>query len=344
MSLGRWIAGAARLRPREIGRRIAMLVANLPRSVAEIVALKKQAVAAGKNLRVVILTERLGDIIAAGSAVRSLKRSDEFLAWLVRPRFLAAVQANLDVDRAVAVSSYTETIILRWLFSRVQFTNLHIDGNYCNIFSIKCRNPNPCGINVSNYYKNRRSLADVFSLIATGGPAVCLPPLWAKGPFLPQMFEDPTRPLVAIHFTSDEPARSWDPTKIEPFVRALLHAVPVNILELGLSPSLCDGPNIVTLRDQLPLPQQFAALGSAVLYIGVDSGFSHVANASAVRCIFLLGHFNGYSDYVPWRLRERDTVIRATGQVREVEIEHVIQTAVAVLNMLDVRQDAERTA
>ena len=69
---------------------------------------------------------------------------------------------------------------------------------------------------------------------------------------------------------------------------------------------------------------RFAIFNAANLFIGVDSGFAHVANAAGVRCIFLIGAYRGIEDYLPWRLREGDTVIRTEQQVYAVAVADVM--------------------
>jgi ADP-heptose:LPS heptosyltransferase len=62
----------------------------------------------------------------------------------------------------------------------------------------------------------------------------------------------------------------------------------------------------------------------AVLFIGVDSGFAHVANALAIPSVLLLGRYRNFDSYLPVRLRKTDIVVRSAAQAFTIEARQVI--------------------
>jgi ADP-heptose:LPS heptosyltransferase len=66
-----------------------------------------------------------------------------------------------------------------------------------------------------------------------------------------------------------------------------------------------------------------AVVSRARLFVGVDSSFSHVANAAAVPSVLLLGIHLGYRTNLPLSVRDHDIVLRGNGQTHQIEVEAV---------------------
>lgn len=79
-------------------------------------------------------------------------------------------------------------------------------------------------------------------------------------------------------------------------------------------------------------------MSEAKLFLGVDSGFSHVANALDIRSIFLLGKFRTFKTYKPWRLASHDFILRTETSAASITAEEVIEAIKGAL--VDVRDDA----
>lgn len=105
------------------------------------------------------------------------------------------------------------------------------------------------------------------------------------------------RPLIAIHPGSGSPRKNWPIENWIALGRELLAQAPQP--RLVLVGGEADGPQLETLalawpetpivvRD-LPLPQVAALLERCSLFLGHDSGVSHLAAAVGVPCILLFG-------------------------------------------------------
>ncbi|MCB5944626.1 hypothetical protein [Acidocella sp. KAb 2-4] len=109
----------------------------------------------------------MGDSIAAEPVARRFRSPTEHLVWLVQPRYQDLLRYNPHIDTVQTVSSYTETILLRYLFKNIRWNNLHFDGYHCDRFGLRANNPNVMGLNVANYF-DFGALTDVFSITGTG--------------------------------------------------------------------------------------------------------------------------------------------------------------------------------
>jgi ADP-heptose:LPS heptosyltransferase len=253
---------------------------------------------------------------------------------MVRPRFAGLLKFNPTIDHIVPVTSYTEAVLLKRLFPGATWNVLYKHRMSCNVFGVGVNNPNSVNLDDRNYY-DFGCLADVYSLIGLGEPTAKVPkifpdPSFDADSFLNKAFPEPARPLLAIHATSDEAARSWDPIKAQAFVDALVRDTEFNIIELGLSPVLTPSERVFQVRGSIPLASQLALVGRANRFVGVDSGFAHIASAAGVDCLFLLGAFHTFKNYLPWQLKPSDRVIRTTGQCRAIEPEEVLAAIVGL--------------
>ena len=324
-----WLKRAARLPLKEVVSRIIALIGSTVGSYIQILRLAHLAKKNGKRLHLIVLTERLGDIIASEPTIRKLKADDEYIVRLVRSRFADALKFNPNVDWVIPVSSYSETVILRRLHKRQHWTNLQMDGALCNMFGIAVKNPVPASVNVHNYY-HKGTLADVFSLIGTNENVRERPKLYPAeefdaAAFLVTKFVNPNEPLVLIHPVSDEAARSWTAEQTSNFVDWLLDHTDCNIIELGLTPLLPPCDRVFPLRAQISLSQQFAIFAKATVFIGVDSGFAHVANAAGIPSILLIGAYQNFTDHLPWKVDGRDIVLRSKKQVCDLPAQAVVE-------------------
>lgn len=332
----------------QVARRMLHLTRTLPRNTWVIWRLRRKAAAQGKHLHFILLTERFGDIIAAEPTVRAMQRHDTRYVWLVRDIYSDILAFGGEICDNVRISYYLETILLRRIFRSVPFTDLNVAGVLYSMLGMPRQNENDAGIAVHNYYDGARPLCDVYALIGTGRPAVSRPvvypdPTFDPGAFLNDLFgtQRQAAPLILIHPISEEVVRSWSPVRCQALADWLLEATDATILELGLTPVLREGPRVRSLRDTIPLSRQMAVVAAADLFVGVDSSFSHIANACAVSSVLLLSRsYRHFDNYLPWPLHPGDTVLRAAGPVGDIAVTEVIE---AVRLMLERNRLAERS-
>ena len=115
----------------------------------------------------------------------------------------------------------------------------------------------------------------------------------------------PGRPLVAIHPGSGGERKNWPADRWETLGRDLLARGGEDRPRLLLVGGEADGKTIGALRtawseaaretgdvlvaENVPLPQLAAVLARAQLFLGHDSGISHLAAAAGTPCLLLFG-------------------------------------------------------
>lgn len=288
------------------------------RGVRALQAEERSAAAAGQRLHVIIMTGGIGDIVASDPAIRHLAQDDERVVLLARPGYLDMVRFHPNVAAAIRCDSYVQALLLRKVFARARWTNLHVDGHRCNMFRIAIRNPNAAGLTATNYYHNR-TLTDVYALMGSGAtlpgpPAVYPDPDFDAEGFLREAFGDRQRPVLVVHAQATEAIRSWAPAGCRAAIDAILAAHDIDVIEVGLSPVLPEGRRIGCLRGTLSLPRQLAVLRAANVFVGVDSGFAHAALALGIKSVLLLGKYRNFPGYLPWRPGAADVVLRADAE------------------------------
>lgn len=103
---------------------------------------------------------------------------------------------------------------------------------------------------------------------------------------------------IALHPGSGSPQKNWPAERWRELAAQLLAAHPG--MELAIIGGEADAAALDALRDlagdgrvtfweNLPLPQLAARLGSAALYVGHDTGISHLAAAAGAPCLLLFG-------------------------------------------------------
>jgi hypothetical protein len=304
-------------------RRAIRFCLSLPSNIINIQRSVRRAGRLGKRPVFVLLTGRMGDLVAAEPVIRHMKEPGDYLIWLCRPRYAGVLTFNPFVDEIRFVTSDFEASILMQLFGRQRWINLLLDGTRCNVFGTELKNPNALQVNIQNHYRFGTN-TDVFALLGTGAKLNDRPRLYVDQNFDVDAYIDgifvEARPLLVFHPLSDEFARSWAEDKARAFADWVLQNTPFNVIEVGMNQLLEPGNRVFSIRDRLSLPSQMALIARAKLFVGIDSSFSHIANASAVPSVLLLGCHLGFKTHLPLPINDHDIVVRGPGQTHEIEV------------------------
>ncbi|QRR04113.1 glycosyltransferase family 9 protein [Dyadobacter sandarakinus] len=265
-----------------------------------------------KKLVAVIRTEHFGDIVTAEPISRYLRTlyPDSYIVWFVKPAFRELVSANPSIDEVFAEFCVTQrqTLLKTGIFDQVhelQFSN----NNHCPVCQVFVDNPVAVGrhINIHNYF-NYGNLLEVFA--QTGDliperstfPADDQPRLYlldkhrsrvnALG--LPERF-------IVVHCRSNYAPKDWPHERWEQLIDWLLLHYECSVVEVGLSSNLeITAPGYINLCGKLSIPETAEVIRRAELFAGLDSGPSHLANASGVFGIILMGSLNEFPTYNPY--------------------------------------------
>lgn len=260
---------------------------------------------AGRPLIAIVLSEQMGDIIACEPVAREVRRlhPEAFIIWFARKPYVELVSHHPDLDEVLVEKcpGEREELLRAGLFDLV--FNMHLSHRKCKYCPEDPINPTAdrLGITYFNYYFYG-------NLLHTFSQAAGLPPLSAT----PRMYITeqarqriaalnlPPNPIV-LHCQSSHVLRDWPANLWNQLARWLLETYNGSIIEIGLAPVVhLDNPRFQSLCGQLSLLETAEVIRQSRLFIGIDSGPAHMANAVGAEGVLLLGKLFDFEQYMPY--------------------------------------------
>jgi len=242
-----------------------------------------------------LCAELMGDVVACEPIARYLKHLSprSHIHWIVRDAFKEVVEGNPCVDETITVSSLAEgydKALLECARKECILVNCHMDGSCCSLTKRIIHNPANPQINVLNYLQTG-------SLLASFSLAAGLPRLDDSPEFhFSRDFESPAEfesGYVAIHCRSSTAAKDWEERKWEDLVVRMTKR-GVRVVEVGMPKCVhVDSPLYRDYTGRRNLQDVAWIIKGAAVFVGVDSGFAHVANAVKTPAVVLLGESGG---------------------------------------------------
>lgn len=256
------------------------------------------------------LTEHLGDIVACEPVSRYVRRSypNAEITWVTRQEYASLLSGNPHIDRVEVVECLTGWI--RFLkhghFNVV--VDLHVDGRICQSCRVPLeKNKGDPAITGETYF-NYGSLLRAFSLGAGLPPLDETPEMYIPAD-ASEMVDSLTLPqkYIALHRTANTCngySKEWDNHKWWRAITTVLELYPdMSIVEVGAEPLKgegCDDARYIDLTGRLSIMESAEVIRRARLFVGVDSGPAHMANAARTPGVILLGDLPPFSNYMPY--------------------------------------------
>lgn len=309
------------------------LVRRFPRNAARLAFLRARARLTGRRLIVIGLTERLGDIVACEPMIRHLRTlyPNGLIVWAGRSAYLDMVRHHPQLDGTIPLHCITEWNWLRTLPLFDHVCDLHINGKYCGACgegrSLQKQGPNS-NVTIYNYYKFG-SLIESFSrsadmpLTQDEQPALHVDPSTNAAV---DRFALPAR-FVTIHAQSEEPIRNWNKDGWNAMIDHINQVYGLPVVELGIHSELdrAEGPGYLNFCGRCSLSESAEIIRRSSLFVGIDSGPAHLANAVGTPGLILLGHYRIFRHYSPYSGRYADPsrphLIQFDGPVSEIPLE-----------------------
>ncbi len=285
----------------------------------------------------VILVEHLGDIVACEPVSRYLREIDPSakIIWFVRNEYRELVDYNPSIDFVLPVHCLTEKDYLKlWCrFDRVY--DLHFLDRWCAMCG--------CQSNHSALEKeegNEITLRNFYSygnILQSMSRHAGLPPLNEK----PNVYITeraisrvdelhlPTN-FVVFHCSSNTPEKEWPKERWGKLADSL-SAYGCGVVEVGLEPTLDDLglKSYTNATSTLLILETAEIIRRGKIFIGIDSGPAHLANAVGTYGIVLLGSYLGFKKYNPFSGNYGDgtnaTLLHVEGAVANIPWERVRQ-------------------
>lgn len=281
-----------------------------------------------KEVMVISLVEHIGDIVACEPVTRMLRsvHPKAHVVWITKYAYISLVSHNPGIDQTLGVTCIYEWNLLKKLKLPFQIFDLHIDQKPCTTFNIALENANDQGITLENYYSHGNILA-VF-LAATGLPKMDMAPEFH---FEEKIMVSVPKNLVVLHTSSNEIYRNWQPEKWSDLVQRLI-CDGYFVAEVGLSSCVIPvHDKFLNYCGKLSLQEIAMLIKKADLFIGIDSGFAHFANAVNTPGVILLGYYRAFKKYMPYSGRYKSganaTVIQYDGYAKDIPVELVHTSA-----------------
>ena len=258
-----------------------------------------------RALVAIILSEQMGDIIACEPVAREVRQRhpNDYIIWVVRKPYVELVAHHPDLNGYLIEKCPGERVYLlrSGIFDVIY--NLHISHRKCKYCPEDPINPiaDQIGLNFDNYY-HRGDLLYMFSQ-AAGLPAMTADPIMYIPDAVRQSVKALNLPtgLLVLHCQSSHVARDWPAYQWNQLVRWLTNTYPYTVIEVGLTPTVTEKhPQFRQLSGQLSLLETAEVIRQARLFIGIDSGPAHMANAMQTESIILLGKLFDFVDYLPY--------------------------------------------
>jgi heptosyltransferase-3 len=266
----------------------------------------------GQQLIAIIRTEHFGDIVAAEPISRYVrgKYPDAHIVWFVKPAFHELVDHNPAVNEVHKEFCVTERkeLMAANIFDQVfelQFRN----NNHCPKCQVFVENPVAIerDINIFNYF-DYGNLLQVFA--QTGGlipektafPADDQPRLYLQ-PSHREKVDALNLPdkYIVLHCRSNYEPKDWPAAQWEQLIKWLAVHYDYQLIEIGLESNLkVTVPAYRNLCGQLSILETAEVIRRAAFFIGLDSGPSHLGNATGTFGIILMGALNNFHDYNPY--------------------------------------------
>ena len=255
----------------------------------------------------VALIEHLGDIVACEPVSGYLRNKEPAskIIWFVRKEYRELLENNPNIDLVITVHCLTEREYLAKYCNFDHYIDLHFAERFCaicNATGTRRYKKNRNGISLDNFY-NYGNILQTFSRSAGLPPLNDPPRLWIGDAArrVVKLLHLPDKYIV-IHCTSNAKEKEWGHEKWSRLVAMLFSSTDFAVVEIGDRTIVgeTDSTRYRTFCGILTIPQSAQVTRDAALFIGIDSGPAHMANAAGVPGVVLMGRYLGFTKYNPF--------------------------------------------
>jgi heptosyltransferase III len=288
-----------------------------------------------KEVVAISLIEHIGDIIANEPISREIRKRypSATIIWFVRKPYKELVTYNPYIDKVYTVYCLTTWIKIQEKIKFEAVYDLHFNGRSCNNCHVPLKKENVNdSINYTNYF-NFGGLLKAVCLhnrleISDNRPHMYIPvKIEAKIKLL-----IPNENYIVVHCCSNELIKDWVNDKWDQLVREIIGDLKFHVVEIGTHSNLNIESDLYhNLCSDLSILQSAAVIKKAKLFVGIDSGPAHMANALEIPGIILLGeyffgmkNFNPYSGYYTYL--ENCRLIHSSDKVKSITVDTVIKS------------------
>ena len=274
--------------------------------------------------------ESMGDVIAAEPISRFIKKTypDIELKWIVKEQYADIVRYNPNIDKLILVKSLGESIDLCKKVERQNgnvVVDCHYNGRICsksNVIHENCRN-----IDVDEKtYLYFGSLLESFCLTAGMKPIDETPKFYLSED--KKLDTKLPAEYIVIHCKSAEACKDWTDEKWNILIQKIIND-GYNIVEIGMHSDIkVHSDKYYNCTDIHDLQKIAFIIKKSSGYIGVDSGFAHIANAFSIPAVLIFGEYKNFKRPLPYSgnyksKRFADIVYANRGKAENVYVDDI---------------------
>jgi heptosyltransferase III len=293
-----------------------------------------------KNTIAISLIEHMGDIIANEPISREARKQHpaSTIIWFVRKPYKDLLKYNPSVNKVYTVHCLTSWIWLKERFTFKSVYDLHFNGRSCNICNWSLiKNDTDDSVNGMNYFNFGGLLKAVCKHnkmeVDNEYPELYIPDKYFKSVSKKISFKK----YIVIHCNSNESIKNWTNAKWSELISKIISEFKYMVIEVGNESKLqLNNPCYLNLCGELRLMETAALIKNATLFIGIDSGPAHMANAAGVPGVILLGdyyfnmsHYNPYSgNYLN---SKKCKLVYSENEVKNISVDQVLDNIWSLL-------------
>ena len=252
-----------------------------------------------QNMIMVVLIEHMGDIVACEPVSRYFKKEnpDDFIVWIVKKEYKEIIICNPNIDKVVCITGLVELILLSFFKFFIREINLHISKRkykpFFNFFISRKR----FRITLKNFFEYGSLLES--ACLAANIDKLTYPPIFHFCKDLKSV-DLPKKPYVVFHCISNQPVKNWGSSNFTMLAKDIID-MGFNVAEIGFTNVVkLNVNNYHNLCNKYSLQEYAYIIKNAAFFIGIDSGFSHIANAVNTYGIILIGELGNFKRYNPY--------------------------------------------
>jgi heptosyltransferase-3 len=287
----------------------------------------------GKQSLAIALIEHMGDIIAAEPMSRLARRDhpDAAIAWILRKPYRDVVGNFPSIDKLFTVNCMTEWLLLWGAHTTDRVWDLHISERTCYKCNITFKKQgSPGRLTYKSYYNFGNLLA--VNCLSADLPVINDAPRIIPDDAAIHAVDDLALPqqIIVIHCRSNEERRDWLLEKWTVLIEWITGQTGFTVCEIGSQPYAVQHatPTTRSLCGALSILETAEVIRRAALFIGIDSGPAHLANATGTPGIVLLGSYADFETYTPYSAGYADgtlaDLVRSNGPAANIDVESVI--------------------
>ncbi|MGA9406627.1 MAG: glycosyltransferase family 9 protein [Bacteroidota bacterium] len=291
----------------------------------------------GTPLLGIFLLEHLGDIVACEPVSRQVRQvhPNAIIIWCVKKGYRELLDGNPYITRVCTLHCLTERsyIANSGLFDDV--IDLHFPERYCSLCNrnVPVKAMKRSEIALNNFYRFG-NIAQSFARYAGLSLIDDTPHVYISD-YAEQKILSLKLPAtyITVHCATNAEAKDWRREKWEAFSQRFFAEYNISIIEVGTEATMNRSSSSMYLNmcGRLSILETASVIRMSALFIGVDSGPAHLANAVGTYGVLLMGPFLGFKRYNPfggsYRNQSYCEIIYNHTAVAEISVEEVFAAA-----------------